>query len=51
MIWNSSSQKFLIYSPLAAENDFQNISAGQGQFVYVSNESGATIKYNRSILG
>ncbi len=50
MIWNSSSQEFMIFSPLAASNEFTNIGGGQGQFIYISNESGATIKYNRSEL-
>ena len=50
MIWNSSSQEFMIFSPLATINSFTNITAGQGQFIYVSNASGATIKYDRSAL-
>ncbi len=50
MVWNSSSQEFLIFSPLAVENDFSNISEGEGQFVYISNTSGAILKYNKSRL-
>ena len=50
MIWNASSQRFLIFSPLAAENEFYNISGGEGQFIYVSNTSGVILKYNKSAL-
>lgn len=50
MVWNASGQKFLIFSPLAVENDFTNITGGEGQFIYVSNTSGAMLKYNRSAL-
>jgi len=51
MVWNASSQKFLIFSPLAVQNEFSNITGGEGQFVYVSNASGAILKYNKSALG
>ena len=50
MKWNSTTQRFMIFSPLAAENEFYNISSGEGQFVYISNSSGATLKYNRTNL-
>ena len=48
--WNSSQQEFMVYSPSAASPEFTNISKGEGQFIYVANESGATLKYSRSIL-
>jgi len=51
MKWNATEQRFLIYSPLAAVPEFINISQGEGQFIYIENASGATLKYNRSILG
>jgi hypothetical protein len=50
MVWNASGQRFLIYSPLAVENEFYNITAGQGQFIYL-NATGAILKYNKSALG
>ena len=50
MVWNASSQKFILFSPLAAENELTMISSGQGQFIYITNTSGAIIKYNRSAL-
>lgn len=50
MVWNTSSQKFLIYTPLAVYNEFYNISAGDGQFIYINDSGGAILKYNRSIL-
>jgi len=51
MVWNASEQRFLIFSAYSAINDFRNISSGEGQFIYISNASGAILKYNRSELG
>ncbi|MBW3022813.1 hypothetical protein KY308_01805 [Candidatus Woesearchaeota archaeon] len=50
MKWNATEQRFLIYSPLATDPEFTEISRGEGQFIYIQNTSGATLKYNRSIL-
>lgn len=51
MKWNASQQRFIIYSPLAANPEFTEIFKGEGQFIYIENASGATLKYNRSIIG
>ncbi|MEM4336818.1 MAG: hypothetical protein QXG86_02325 [Candidatus Woesearchaeota archaeon] len=50
MKWDPYFQRFLIYSPLAANPEFTNISKGEGQFIYIDNTSGAILKYNRTIL-
>ncbi len=50
MKWNNSAQEFLIYSPRAAQPEFNTILPGEGQFLYVTNPSGVIIKYNRSKL-
>jgi len=50
MVWNASSQRFLVFSSLAPENEFNTISSGEGQFIYITNKSGAILKYNRSQL-
>lgn len=47
--WNASSQSFLLFSVFASENPFQNISAGEGQFINV-NTSSIVLQYNRSDL-
>lgn len=50
LTWNASNQKFMIFSALAPENEFTNITGGKGQFIYITNLSGATLKYNKSAL-
>jgi len=50
MKWNTTTQKFMIYSPLAAERPFEFINMGEGQFLYINNTFGATLFYNRSAL-
>ncbi|HME86924.1 MAG TPA: hypothetical protein VKE88_00765 [Candidatus Nanoarchaeia archaeon] len=47
--WNTSSQDFIVFSPEAAEHDFENISKGEGQFMYLITPNGV-LHYNTSQL-
>ena len=47
--WNASSQSYLLFSVFAAENDFENISVGEGQFINV-NTTSEVLEYNRIAL-
>ena len=46
--WNATGQKFLIYSPRAAEPAFTIINGSEGQFVFATQSD--IIQYNRSQL-
>jgi len=48
--WNYTSQEFIIYSALSSENPFYQISAGEGQFILISDASGADLFYNKTRL-
>ena len=48
MKWNTSAQDFLIYSPRAAQPQFTTIARGEGQFISVTDPSGATLRYNKT---
>lgn len=50
MKWNVSNQEFMIYSPLAVLPEFEIISSGEGQFIYVKDVTGAHLFYNRTYL-
>jgi hypothetical protein len=48
--WNSTAQSYLVYSIFSSSNPFENISAGEGQFIYI-NDTSALLEYDRSALG
>jgi len=50
MKWNTSGQEFIIYSPKAATPEFTTILQGEGQFILVSDPSGAVLRYNKTYL-
>ena len=50
MLWNESSQEFIVYSPKSSSNPFDTISMGEGQFININNPSGALLVYNKTGL-
>jgi len=48
--WNTSSQEFIVFSPLSTSPGFNTTSEGEGQFILVSDASGALLQYNKSKL-
>lgn len=47
--WNTITQEFIVFSPEGAENDFENISKGEGQFIYLIAPDGI-LHYNKTEL-
>lgn len=48
--WNHTVQDFMLYSIYAAENPFETIDLGEGQFIFITNTSGTVLRYNKSGL-
>jgi hypothetical protein len=48
--WNYTPQEFIIYSALASENPFYQISSGEGQFLLITDPGGADLFYNKTRL-
>jgi hypothetical protein len=47
--WNTSGQEFIVFSPEAQHTDVNNISKGEGQFVFYTSSDGV-LRYNKSEL-
>ncbi len=48
--WNYTPQEFMIYSALASDNPFYQIDAGEGQFILITDPTGADLFYNKTRL-
>ncbi|MBD3361532.1 hypothetical protein GF358_01940 [Candidatus Woesearchaeota archaeon] len=48
--WNYTPQEFMIYSALSSNNPFYQISAGEGQFILITDAGGADLFYNKTRL-